>query len=156
MLIHINGIVRYILLSLGVFLMTTFLSNPIMAQTKSNLQEEGERLTRQFWETVKTKNKVELEKILAPNYQSALHKTGVVNKATNMADMLGDKIDAYELTGFNVAATENTLVVTYIAKVIQTIDGKTLPSKSSGRISVWTKSKSGWQLLAHDYLKSLF
>ena len=73
-----------------------------------------------------------------------------------MADMLGDKIDAYELTGFNVAATENTLVVTYIAKVIQTIDGKTLPSKSSGRISVWTKSKSGWQLLAHDYLKSLF
>lgn len=112
--------------------MTTFLSNPIMAQTKSNLQEEGERLTRQFWETVKTKNKVELEKILAPNYQSTLHKTGVVNKATNMADMLGDKIDAYELTGFNVAATENTLVVTCMAKVIQTIDGNTLPSKSSG------------------------
>ena len=55
MLIHINGIAKYILLSLGVFFVATFLSSPILAQSKSNLQEEGERLTRQFWETVKTK-----------------------------------------------------------------------------------------------------
>lgn len=116
---------------------------------------EGERLERQIWADAKALNFKELEKKIAPEFQS-LHLDGVRNRAGELDLIKELHLGDYYLSNFKVSHDNDTIVVTYSVSADETIDLRHLSPKATWRMSVWKKNHAHqWQWISHTNLHSL-
>lgn len=115
---------------------------------------EGEKMVRQLFADMKAKNMAALEKWMAPGFQSA-HQDGARNKEQELKLLEGLNLSEYTLSDFKVTQNGPILIVTYNFSGEETIKGKRLSKRSSHRMSVFLKTDSGWQWIAHASLNPL-
>lgn len=116
---------------------------------------QGENLEREMWLEIKAKNWGKVESHIAPFFQS-VHSDGARSKDEEIALIKKLMISDYILSNFKVTENKDTLIVTYIISVAETIDAKHLPNKPTPRISVWQNVNGNWQWVAHANLNPIF
>ena len=140
--------------SLLTFLTFICLSFSLHAQTAFNAQAEGERLERLWWDQQKNQDIAGLSKLMSPAFQS-INTKGAQDLAFNMAIIKAEKLGNYELANIKVTQSQDNLVVTYEIKVPENYLGKQMSPKLHYRLDVWTKTPSGWQIIAHANLNPI-
>lgn len=138
----------------GVLLAATVAASRPVAQAASPTAPEGEKLERQMWADMKAKNWPALEARIAPAFQS-VHPDGVRDRTGEIALIKGLKLGEYTLKDFKVTQNGDDLIVTYSISVQETIDAKRLSTKPAMRLSIWKKTRSGWQWIAHANLNPM-
>lgn len=116
---------------------------------------EGEHLERQMWADMKALNMKEIEKKIAPDFQS-IHLDGQRNRSQELELIKNLKLGDYTLSNFKTTQENDTIAVTYTISVTETIDERHLSKKPSFRMSIWKKNKNNhWEWFAHANLISL-
>lgn len=134
----------------------------IMAFVKSKSKTEsgaaknqGERLEKQLWDEIKALNFKQLEKILAPEFQS-IHQDGARNRKEELNLIKNLHLGNYKISDLKSTLEGDTLVVTYKVAVEETIDNRPVSHKPCPRMSIWKKdAENQWKCLAHANLISL-
>ena len=116
---------------------------------------EGEKLERKMWTAVIAGNNAAIESMIAPGFQS-VHEDGARDRAGELKLREGLEPTLVKFSNFKATEQGDTMIVTYDVSVSETIDGKNLPDTApSPRLSVWLKTPSGWQWIAHANLKPM-
>jgi hypothetical protein len=136
------------------FIALFLFSFPALAQTPFNLQAEGERLERLWWDLQKNQDIPGLTKLMSPAFQS-INSKGAQDLASNMAIIKAEKLGDYRLANIKVTQSQDTLIVTYEIAVPENYLGKSMSSKPHYRMDVWKKSATGWQIIAHANLNPI-
>jgi len=111
-------------------------------------------LERQMWGDMKAKNWPAVEARIAQAFQS-VHPDGVRDRTGEIALIKGLKLGEYMLKDFKVTQNGGDLIVTYWISVQETIDAKGLSTKPAMRLSIWKKTRAGWQWIAHANLNPM-
>ncbi|OPY77505.1 MAG: hypothetical protein A4E64_01090 [Syntrophorhabdus sp. PtaU1.Bin058] len=114
----------------------------------------GEKLVRQLWVDMSSKNIKAIEKYIAPNFQS-IHADGARDHMRQIDLIKGLDIKKYTLSNFKATQEGPVVIVTYFVSVEETIDGKRLSAKPAARLSAWLKTDSGWKWIIHANLRPL-
>jgi len=130
------------------FLVLLCLSFSLHAQTPFN---EGERLERLWWDQQKNQDIAGLTKLMSPAFQS-INSKGAQDLALNMAIIKAEKLGKYELSNIKVTQSQDTLIVSYQIALPENYLGQKMSSKLHYRLDVWTKTATGWQIIAHANL----
>lgn len=136
-----------------------------MAQTKtypesqqahtSGHDAEGEQLEKQIWADFKALKLNEIEKKLAPEFQS-IHQDGPRNRAGEIELIKKLNLGNYTLNNFKTTHLGDTIIVTYSVVADESIDNRQLSQRPSSRLSVWKKNKNNqWQWVAHANLHAV-
>ncbi len=120
----------------------------------SGANQDGEKLVRQLWVNMKKSDMVTIEKMTARGFQS-VHQYGANNREQEIELIKGLKLGEYTLSGFQITQNGPVIVATYLVSVKETIKGKRLSKRPAPRLSVFLKTDTGWQWIAHANLKPL-
>jgi hypothetical protein len=135
-------------------LAATVAASRLVARAASPTASEGETLERQMWGDMKAKNWPAVEARIAQAFQS-VHPDGVRDRTGEIALIKGLKLGEYMLKDFKVTQNGGDLIVTYWISVQETIDAKGLSTKPAMRLSIWKRTRTGWQWIAHANLNPL-
>lgn len=113
-------------------------------------REKGIELTRTLWRDLKTNNVSHAKKYVSYKYQ-ALEPGGHSNRSQLLAEIKGADLASYSLSDFIVTKSENLLVVTYTATILETFQGHTI-SGTAPRMTIWQNDNDHWKLIGHDSL----
>jgi hypothetical protein len=91
---------------------------------------------------------------MASGFQSA-HQHGAHNRDQEIALIKGVNLGEYTLSDFKVTQTGPAVIVTYLASVEETIEGKRLGSQPAARLDVFLETDRGWQWITHANLRPL-
>lgn len=117
-------------------------------------EQTGEKLVRQLWVDMKGQNMQAIEKNTAAGFQS-VHQDGSRGRQEEIALIKELNLGEYGLSDFKVTQNGSVIVATYSVSAAETIEGKQLSTKPAPRLSVFLKTDSGWQWLAHANLKPM-
>jgi len=137
--------------ALSTFLVLLCLSFSLFAQTPFNAQAEGERLERLWWDQQKNQDIAGLTKLMSPAFQS-INSKGAQDLAFNMAIIKAEKLGKYEITNIKATQSQDNLIVSYQIALPENYLGQKMSSKLHYRLDVWTKTATGWQIIAHANL----
>ncbi|MEW6053332.1 MAG: DUF4440 domain-containing protein [Nitrospirota bacterium] len=127
----------------------------VQAGQESEVGENvGESLVRQLWVDMKTNNMESIEKKMGAGFQS-IHQDGARNREQELSLIRELNLGEYILSEFKVTQNGEVVIATYSVSVEETIEGKRLSKKPAPRLSVFLKTESGWQWIAHANLKAL-
>ena len=134
------------------FLFTTMsvLTNPEVA----NATSLGERLLSQLWVDMQKPDMERIEKTTAKGFQS-VHQYGSNTREQQIELIKTLNFGEYTLIDVEITRNGPVIVATYLVSVEETIKGKQLSKKPAPRLSVFLKTDSGWQWIAHANLKPL-
>jgi len=134
------------------FLFTTMsvLTNPEVA----NATSLGERLLSQLWVDMQKPDMERIEKTTAKGFQS-VHQYGSNTREQQIELIKTLNFGEYTLSDVEITRNGPVIVATYLVSVEETIKGKQLSKKPAPRLSVFLKTDSGWQWIAHANLKPL-
>ena len=114
----------------------------------------GEDLVRELWNDFKTQNISALEKKIAPGFQS-IHEDGASDAEAELKLLKELNLGEYTLSNFEVTEVGPAIIVSYFVSVEETIEGKRLSTEPAARLSIFLKTDSGWQWIAHANLNPL-
>jgi len=126
----------------------------VIAQERTTELNLGEDLVRELWNDFKTQNVSALEKKIAPGFQS-IHEDGVRDAEAELKLLKELNLGEYTLSNFKVTQVGPAIIVSYFVSVEETIEGKRLSSKPAARLTIFLKTDSGWQWIAHANLNPL-
>ena len=134
------------------FLFTTMsvLTNPEVA----NATSLGEKLLSQLWVDMQKPDMERIEKTTAKGFQS-VHQYGSSTREQQIELIKTLNFGEYTLSDVEITRNGPVIVATYLVSVEETIKGKQLSKKPAPRLSVFLKTDSGWQWIAHANLKHL-
>jgi len=134
------------------FLFTTVsvLTNPEVA----NATSLGEKLLSQLWVDMQKPDMERIEKTTAKGFQS-VHQYGSNTREQQIELIKTLNFGEYTLSDVEITRNGPVIVATYLVSVEETIKGKQLSKKPAPRLSVFLKTDSGWQWIAHANLKHL-
>ena len=134
------------------FLFTTVsvLTNPEVA----NATSLGEKLLSQLWVDMQKPDMERIEKTTAKGFQS-VHQYGSNTREQQIKLIKTLNFGEYTLSDVEITRNGPVIVATYLVSVEETIKGKQLSKKPAPRLSVFLKTDSGWQWIAHANLKHL-
>jgi hypothetical protein len=112
---------------------------------------DGERMEKQMWEDIKTKNWKTVEDKIAEGFQS-VHSDGARDRAGEISLIKNLNVGKIALSDFKSTMNGDNIVVTYTISAQETIDLERLPTKPAPRLSVWKKAGNGWQWICHANL----
>jgi hypothetical protein len=116
---------------------------------------EGEKLERKMWTMIMAGNMAAIESMIAPGFQS-VHGDGARDRDAEIALLKGLDPLKVQFSDFKVTEQGDTVIVTYSVSVAETIDGQSLTNPTPApRQSVWIKTPSGWQWIAHANLNPM-
>ena len=113
----------------------------------SSVTAKGTELVERFFDLLVDEDVAGLEKFLSPAFQLQGADGGFLTKADFLADP--PDVESYELDGLQVTRTGGVIVVRYDVTAVVTIDGTAQSRDPAPRLSVFTKGKKRWQLVAH-------
>jgi hypothetical protein len=114
----------------------------------------GEDLVRKLWNDFKTQNISALEKKIAPGFQS-IHEDGARDAKAELNLLKELNLDEYTLSNFEVTQVGPAIIVSYFVSVEETIEGKRLSTKPAARLTIFLKTDSDWEWIAHANLNPL-
>jgi len=126
----------------------------IFAEDAGSQQSQGELLLRQLWDDMRETDMNALEKTLANGFQS-VHQYGASNREQEIELLKNLNFDKYTLTDIQITRNGPVIIATYFVSVEETIKGQQLSKDPAPRLSVFLKTDSGWQWIAHANLKPL-
>ncbi|MBW1744763.1 MAG: nuclear transport factor 2 family protein, partial [Deltaproteobacteria bacterium] len=126
----------------------------IFAGDAGSEQSQGEQLLRQLWEDMRKADTNALERKLAKGFQS-VHQYGASNREQEIELLKNLNFDKYTLSNIQITQDGPVIVATYFVSVGETIKGQRLSKEPAPRLSVFLKTDSGWQWIAHANLKPL-
>lgn len=115
---------------------------------------QGELLVRELWKNVQEGNWAQIEKSMAPEFQS-VHEDIARNAKEEMELLKGLSIDQYELSYINATQTEGLIIVSYRVMTAEFIGDLDLPTRAAMRLSGWIKTPEGWKWAFHANLNPL-
>ena len=124
------------------------------AVEEANIDRIGEGLVRQLWADMKANNWMELQKQIAPGFQS-IHQDGSRDSQVQIELIKGLNLSDYTIDQIKVTMEGPVIIVTYQINVEETIDGSRLQKISSRRLSAWLKSGDDWKWIIHANLVPL-
>lgn len=122
--------------------------------TSSLFAQEGEKLTKEFWKSLKANDVETLSQHIADGFQS-IHADGSRDKAAELELIKNLHLGDYELTDFVETSVGHTIIVTYKVVVSETIDGEKLKKAPAARMTIFQKTDDTWMLIAHANLRAL-
>ncbi len=125
-----------------------------IAQDSTTELNLGEDLVRELWNDFKTQNISALENKIAPGFQS-IHEDGASDAEAELQLLKGLNLGQYTLSNFKVTQVGPAMIVSYFVSVEETIEGNRLSSKPAARLTIFLKTDSGWQWIAHANLNPL-
>jgi len=126
----------------------------VIAQGSTTELGLGEDLVRELWNDFKTQNVSALAKKVAPGFQS-IHEDGARDAEAELELLKELNLGDYTLSNFKITEVGPAIIVSYFVSVGETIDAKRLSSKSAARLTIFLKTDSGWQWIAHANLNPL-
>jgi Domain of unknown function (DUF4440) len=115
----------------------------------------GQKLEEKIWADMKDHNWTAVSSQIAPYFQS-VHEDGARNKAQEMKLIKNLNLGDYKLSEFKVTEGDDTIIVTYLIAVQETIDDKRLSTTPAVRLSVWQKNDDDtWQWIVHANLNPI-
>jgi hypothetical protein len=142
-------------LALTIALTFAFTTVTALADQESATEKGlGEKLLRQLWTDMKKPDMQRIEKTTAEGFQS-VHQDGANNREQEIELIKGLKLGEYTLSNIEITRNGPVIVATYFVSVEETIEGKRLQKRPAPRLSVFLKTESGWQWIAHANLKPL-
>jgi len=114
----------------------------------------GETLVRQLWANLKDRRIETVQSQIAEGFQS-VHQYGASNREQEKELLKRLNIDEYTLSNFQITQNGPVIIATYFISVEEKIKGQRLSKKPAPRLSVFLKTESGWQWIAHANLKPL-
>ena len=145
------GIVTTILL---LSVLTCFPGWTVNTEEPTSDNISGEKLMREIWAEIKAKNWPAVESKIAPQFQS-VHADGVRDREVEIKLLRNLNLGEYTLSDFKTTHSGPIIIVTYFAAAEETINGKKVSSKPTMRLSIWLKTESGWQWIAHANLSAI-
>ncbi len=115
---------------------------------------QGETLVRELWKNVHEGNWAQIEKDMAPEFQS-VHEDIARNGAEEMALLKELNIDQYELSYIKTTQTDSLILVSYRVMTEENIGPLDLPTRAAMRLSGWIKTPEGWKWAFHANLNPL-
>jgi len=126
----------------------------VIAQERTAELNLGEDLVRELWNDFKTQNISALEKKIAPGFQS-IHEDGASDAEAELKLLKELNLGEHTLSNFKVTQVGPAIIVSYFVSVEETIEGKRLSTKPAARLTIFLKTDSGWQWIAHANLNPL-
>ena len=114
----------------------------------------AEKVLQQLWADMKNQDIEAIEKTIAKGFQS-VHQFGSNNREQEIDLIKGLNLGNYILSDIKITQNGPVIVATYFVSVEETIEGKRLTKKPAPRLSVFLKTDSGWQWIAHANLKPM-
>jgi len=114
----------------------------------------GKELVLQLWADMKANNWMELQKQIAPGFQS-IHQDGARDNNAEIELIKGLNLSEYTLSNFKVTMEGPVIIVTYQVNVEETIAGNLIQKRTSMRLSAWLKSGESWKWIIHANLNPL-
>jgi len=102
----------------------------------------------------KTQNISALEKKIAPGFQS-IHEDGASDAEAELKLLKELNLGEYTLSNFKVTQVGPAIIVSYFVSVEETIEGKRLSREPAARLTIFLKTDSIWQWIAHANLNPL-
>lgn len=115
---------------------------------------QGEALVRDLWKNVHEGNWAQIEKDMAPEFQS-VHEDIARNGAEEMELLKGLNIDQYELSYIKTTQTDSLIIVSYRVMTEENVGALDLPTRAAMRLSGWIKTPEGWKWAFHANLNPL-
>jgi len=125
-----------------------------IAQESNTELSVGENLVRELWNDFKTQNIAALQSKMAPGFQS-IHEDGARDAEEELKLLKQLNLGDYTLSNFKVTEVGPSIIVSYFVSVGETIDAKRLSSEPAARLTIFLKTDSGWQWIAHANLNPL-
>jgi len=91
---------------------------------------------------------------MAPGFQS-IHEDGARDAEEELKLLKQLNLGDYTLSNFKVTEVGPTMIVSYFVSVVETIDAKCLSIEPAARLTIFLKTDSGWQWIAHANLNPL-
>lgn len=113
-----------------------------------SLKDEGRRLEELSISLIREKNWTALEELIDPACQFVTAR-GSLNRDEAMALMKTMELADVSLERFKVTRSGDTLVISFWLGARESVDGKPVPSEPSPRLSIWSRSDSGWNCIAY-------
>ena len=126
----------------------------VIAQDSTTELSLGQDLVRELWNDFKTQDISALESKIAPGFQS-VHEDGARDARAELKLLKELNLGEYTLSNFKVTQVDPAIIVSYFVSVEETIEGKRLSSKPAARLTIFLKTDSGWQWIAHANLNPL-
>ncbi len=126
----------------------------VIAQGSTTELALGEDLVRELWNDFKTQNISALEKKIAPGFQS-IHEDGARDVEAELKLLRELNLGEYTLSNFKVTQVGPAIIVSYFVSAEETIDGQRLSTKPAARLTIFLKTDTGWQWIAHANLNPL-
>ena len=136
---------RALLLVLAVAVVTVVGAPPVVAGAAPT--ERATSLVERFFDTLVEEDGSALKRFLSPAFQLQGADGGFLTKADFLASP--PVIESYELDNVKATRAGSVIVVRYDVTAVVTIDGVPQSREPAPRLSVFTKGKNGWQMIAH-------
>jgi hypothetical protein len=152
---RITAVKEAVMKRIGTALFAAVLALGACSVYAEDTMSEGEKLERKMWTMILLKNMAAVESMIAPGFQS-VHQDGARNRDEEIALLKGLDPVKVQFSEFKVTEQGDTIIVTYGVSVTETIAGETLANPDPApRQSVWIKTPSGWQWIAHANLNPM-
>lgn len=109
----------------------------------------GEHLERLFWNEVKSRNWVELEKHLAPTFV-LITPAGRRDCAAALEHLKTFEVSDYMLSDLDIQPNGTDMVVSYAITIRGTQGGRPLADTPVRVMTVWQQGKRGWMAIAQS------
>jgi hypothetical protein len=108
---------------------------------------KGTALVARFFDLLKARDSTGLEKFLSPAFQLQGADGGYLGRDEFLANP--SQVQSYDLSNVRVTHTGDVVVTRYDVAAVVTINGVPQARAPAPRLSVFTKGKHGWQMVAH-------
>jgi hypothetical protein len=108
---------------------------------------KGTELVERFFDLLRDGNVAGLEKFLSPAFQIQRAEGPFLDKEEYLANPA--TVESYELSEVRATRTGKVIVVRYDVEAEVLIDGVLQSRDPAPRLSVFTKGKKGWRIVAH-------
>ncbi len=125
-----------------------------IAQESNTELSIGENLVHELWNDFKTQNITALQSKIAPGFQS-VHEDGARDAEEELKLLKELNLGDYTLSNFRVTEVGSTIIISYFVSVEETIDAQRLSTEPAARLTIFLKTDSGWQWIAHANLNPL-
>jgi hypothetical protein len=140
---------------IGIALCAVIVASGVCAAFADDTMSEGEKLERKMWSMIMAGDMAAVESMIAPGFQS-VHEDGARDRDGELALLKALDPVKVQFSDFKVTEQGDALIVTYGVSVSESIAGQKLSNTApSPRQSVWLKTASGWQWIAHANLNPM-
>jgi len=119
--------------------------DPAAAPTHSN--DEATTQVIRLFEGVKKKDRADLAKFLAPNFELQRTSGEAVDRAAYLATL--PNLNSYQLSAVTGSQYSDTLTATYSASTELIVDGRMFPSTPNPFLSTFVRTNGEWHLVSH-------